>query len=977
MLVRKVFPELRRKCRERQVELVDVDLRWGITEEEAQQGKVLPICLAEIDRSRPFFMGFIGERYGWIPEQEKYDLSLIMEQPWLDEHRGGKSVTELEMLHGVLNNPAMEDRAFFYFRDPAWSQKKGGAYLSEGLPEKAKLEALKDRIRQSGYPVVEDYLTPEALAERVKEDLWKLIDEAYPVDDVPDSLALERRKHEAYGELRLGLYLGGKQYFTALDAAMNADPFAPVFITGASGGGKSALIANWSRVYGKKHLETLKIVHYLGSGADAADPVKLVTRLLQEIAQITGDELKLESDPQKILDALPQWLARASSYAEREGKRWLILLDGLDKLSSLRDLLWWPSFLPPLVKLVVSCLDGEVQDEAKNRMEWTTVEVHPFDSEERRQFITEYLGKYRKSLKPEQVARVNGHPLSGNPLFLRTLLEELRIFGVHEEVSKKTTWYLQSQTIDQLFAKVLERVEGDTAAKAVRYSMEAIWASRAGLAQDELLAITGLVPATWAPIHIALDEAIFENAGKINFVHDYLRKAVEHRYGITGNAKFSMHRKIAKWFSKNHVNARIAEELPWQWKEAGEWEKLRECLLAEQIFTLGYDSDRYQMLAYWLAIPNRKTLSEEYEQFSNLPSAELEDSERGLAVRLGEFLHLSGERTVLARSLLFAAFAKTEALRGIADPETHRIGEQYWESLYESDLINEAEAFHASLMERTLSVTGDFHPGVATILSSTGLIRKNQGHLIESLILYEKALTIRTKLYGELHPATLKTVSAIASVKSDEGKLNEAEDIYRKVLRARIEKLGANHEKTLLTASSLALVLKRAKRFEESEKLCRDVLNRRNDVFGRTHPETLKSISLLAGLLKDLGKLDEALKLYDEVTESRLRALGLDHPRTLQAMHGLGTVHNAVGNYSKAALILKKALDGRVRRLGQDHPDTVNTSLALAEAHLSNRETQEALWHLRSAHESLVRAYGRDHKKSKNVALKITKILEK
>lgn len=54
ILVRRIFPELRRRCRERQVELVDVDLRWGITEAEAQQGKVLPICLAEIDRSRPY-----------------------------------------------------------------------------------------------------------------------------------------------------------------------------------------------------------------------------------------------------------------------------------------------------------------------------------------------------------------------------------------------------------------------------------------------------------------------------------------------------------------------------------------------------------------------------------------------------------------------------------------------------------------------------------------------------------------------------------------------------------------------------------------------------------------------------------------------------------------------------------------------------------------------------------------------------------
>jgi nephrocystin-3 len=105
LLVRKVFPELRRRCRERQVELVDVDLRWGITEAEAEQVKVLPICLAEIDRARPFFMGLLGERYGWVPTAGQSDRSLLIEQPWLEEHRGGKSVTELENLHGVPQGP--------------------------------------------------------------------------------------------------------------------------------------------------------------------------------------------------------------------------------------------------------------------------------------------------------------------------------------------------------------------------------------------------------------------------------------------------------------------------------------------------------------------------------------------------------------------------------------------------------------------------------------------------------------------------------------------------------------------------------------------------------------------------------------------------------------------------------------------------------------------------------------------------------
>ena len=35
--------------------------------EERDQGDVLPICLAEIDRPHLYFIGMLGERYGCIP----------------------------------------------------------------------------------------------------------------------------------------------------------------------------------------------------------------------------------------------------------------------------------------------------------------------------------------------------------------------------------------------------------------------------------------------------------------------------------------------------------------------------------------------------------------------------------------------------------------------------------------------------------------------------------------------------------------------------------------------------------------------------------------------------------------------------------------------------------------------------------------------------------------------------------------------
>ena len=567
LLVRKVFPELRRKCRERQVELVDVDLRWGITEKEAQQGKVLPICLAEIDRSRPYFMGFIGERYGWVPDQHQYDLSLILEQPWLKKHQGGKSVTELEILHGVLNNPKMRDRAFFYFRDPKWakarSKKEGGeAYISADHAEKKKLEALKKRISKSSCPLVKNYRNPEALAEQVKNDLWKLIDDAYPESEVPDALTQERMRHEAYGATRRRLYLGGEKHFEFLDAAMKGKPFRPVLITGHSGGGKSALIANWVERWSKRHKKASVIMHHLGCGADAADPVRMATRLMQEISRLTGDQSKPESDPDKTLQKLPESLAMASAWAQRSKRSLLIVLDGLDKVSDRQHLRWFPSFLPPRVHLVASCLKGEILDAAKSRLEWHELKVKPFTKMEQKRFINEYLGRYRKSLTTKQTRTLQTHSLSGNPLFLLTVLEELRVFGVHEKLEARLCTLLslppskshgEEPTVDDVFEHVLARIEEDLGRKPVQAAMEAIWVSRAGLYQDELLAITEsakLTIAKWATMQNALDESLYESGGKINFGHDYLRKAVEDRYfGVSQQRRRVVHRRLGDFFT--------------------------------------------------------------------------------------------------------------------------------------------------------------------------------------------------------------------------------------------------------------------------------------------------------------------------------------------------------------------------------------------------------------------------------------------
>ena len=49
------------------MQVAEVDLRWGLTETQAQNHETLAICLDEV-ASSSFFVGLLGERYGYTPD---------------------------------------------------------------------------------------------------------------------------------------------------------------------------------------------------------------------------------------------------------------------------------------------------------------------------------------------------------------------------------------------------------------------------------------------------------------------------------------------------------------------------------------------------------------------------------------------------------------------------------------------------------------------------------------------------------------------------------------------------------------------------------------------------------------------------------------------------------------------------------------------------------------------------------------------
>ena len=621
LLVRKVFPSLRAKLQSRFVDLVDVDLRWGITEEEAERGEVLPICLSEIDRARPYFIGFLGERYGWVPPPNAYPSHVLESQAWLEEHRGGKSVTELEILHGVLNNPHMEGRALFYFRSLEYSSSKGGDYIASSPDDEARQSTLKETIRHSGFPVYEDYTAPEHLAELLEKDLWEILDREFPASDIPDAFVRENLQHEAYELPRQRLYIGGDKYLTALDTALSQGK-QWILVDGPSGGGKSALLANWLQSV-RDHNKNIEVhAHYLGATADATDPVFLVRRLIECIKRKTESTEDLASDPDELLDSLPTWLANASSWCELRGKKFLFVIDALNGLTDRRNLRWFPRMLPKHIHLVVSTLPGEVNDALKERTAWSNVSVMPLDAKTAKLVFKSYLALFNKTLPKELVEHVMAHKLAVNPLFLLTLAEELRLFGEHEQLSNRLDHYLTSITVDDLFERVLERIEQDYGADTLREIMTALWASRAGLREEEILGYSGLKPMHWAYIRNALGPTLIDASGRLIFAHDYMRIAVSDRYMVGNNTvgnegqseaalnlRQSAHKKLVRWFEEYAFqdgqsivsDERAAEEIPYQWQQAQDWKKLQTTLTKQKMLVAIIEHrNEQELLSYWL-----------------------------------------------------------------------------------------------------------------------------------------------------------------------------------------------------------------------------------------------------------------------------------------------------------------------------------------------------------------------------------------
>jgi len=911
-LVKRVFPEIRALCRDRGITFTEVDLRWGLTEEEGALGRIVRTCLEEVDHCRPYFMGMIGNRYGWVPGYHELHMDplLLAKYPWIEEFAAdGVSLTELEFIHGVFNvHDAERTGAFFY-------QRTSDVHDAD---DPARLTALIERARDTGCPFRE-FLSPDELGQLVHEDLVGLIEREWPEVDTPSPLETERRKHRAYSASRILGYIPNPTYIDAISRWLATDD-VPLVITGSSGLGKSSLMAFIGSSRRRGNPDALIIEYYVGASDSTGSATDLMRYVIDRIREHYQLDEKAPSADEELAGCFAEWLHAASRLSADAGSSVVILLDALNQLNDEgRTLAWLPQSIPASTKLVVSTTPGDVADLLTKRS-WSRLVVSPvLDERVRQSIVVRYLGEFHKGISAEKLQRIIADPKAESPLYLRVVAEELRLHGMHETLDSVIDTFVDAQDLPAVFDALLQRVERDYGRASVGELTSLIAASRSGLSESDLLDLTGLTRLDLSQLLFAFDYHLIHRDGLLGFHHDYMRQAVRRRYLMDELDRKRLHGRIAGYFATKACDRRRLHEEPWGWRQAEELDRLKACLSEVAMFSLFATlEDQYELVGYWRFLRDSFDIVETYRTMIE-DCSDLDDEERLHVMRAVCRFYVAADLYEAAETQLLTVLAGSRQLYGDTDLRTIAVLEELGEALYHQGKYQPARDTWEDVLRSKEAVLGVHDPQLCTTLDALASVMYYLNDIDTSERLCRRSLDLIVAEFGTDHVHTVDRLTNLAALLHTRSDHDGAIELADRAARNAEAGWGVRDVRTARVMRILAVHYEKSGNLPLAEDLHRRALAILEPLLG-LHMLVADSLADMAATLAQLGKLDEAEECYRRARNIDLDLLGEEHIRTINISLGYGRVLGEQGRYDEALTLYRRYLPLKRGLLGAAHP---------------------------------------------------------
>ncbi|EDV22418.1 uncharacterized protein TRIADDRAFT_59003 [Trichoplax adhaerens] len=891
------FPHIHDMCNNRGYQFIPVDLRWGITKESTSKYQTIGICLSEIDRS-DIFVGMFGQRYGWNGFQDDllqktFDYAQ-KSYPWLEHYRD-RSVTELEFLHGHLNNIGALPACFF-FRDKSYDdeqlkicQEKGltqrmNAFKVESDKTYTMLNDLKRRIKETEdkgareiYLTLHKYLTEVFFIHRADED-----------DPVSSILTF----HDAFYINRLSLgdkYVGSHDYLNVVNRHAY-DEDVPLLVTGRGGSGKSALLANWLKNHQSKQRDKKLVVayHFVASTAkNAQDVLVILTNIVNQLRKSQKLPLKEHDNAKDASKSLNKILTILS----KKEYSVVILVDGLDRVTS------------------------------RGKSERGMLKLRG------------------KALSPNQMDVVLSQQECKNPLYLKVVLEELSVHGKFETIDDRIKELLSCNDTKELFIKFLERLEmdynTDSSTNVIKDIMCYLSISKEGLTEKEIIDLTGLESTQLTMIYYATNKYLSHRSVLLKFIYDELNEAIRSIYLHDQSKEDYYYESLINYFSSKLMSisssqlditilSRVATELPHLLIKSGRFNELANCICNIHVFQWMAKNGVIDLAEYWI-----QTKLEPEEINSMLETSIKNELASVYADRYDEF-HAPNQAINEIEKVLETV---TAFLNRLAQYES----EEYflkWRLRLVKSRFSEDESDSQS-------------EWLADILRNLAILYVDTNRFIEAEPLHLQALNIYESIGSKLQIA--RSLNGLGLLYFSKMHYDKASEYMLKAIEMHKEQEDSYEYADSI--NNLACIYMQTDKYTEAETLfCQSLKIYEEYYYGIRNLSMCGSYNNLARCYRNLGMLDKAEFYYKKALDTRLDLIKSNHPDIAESYINMGTFELInKRNYKTAEEFFTKALAIYETVYSGNHIQIAVTCENLALTHMYQSNLGEGVPHFERA----------------------------
>ena len=619
-----VFPRVRRKLNAFGIDLVEVDLRWGITEEQSHNAEALYRCLYEIDRCRDsavFFLGLLGNHYGQVPSKDALDkCSALLNDPRISRW-SGLSYTEIEMQYAVLSaGVESQISSLFLTRSYELTIQLAPAHSVMASSQNRLCEHVRECASN-----VRQYTTLDQMSHYTESFILERLQVEHDHNETGPSgkntLNLDRilklRKasgKELAGDQEFGSldihskrsiarrrFFDSSPYNTALLERMNGASI--LVVKGPDGSGKSTFISNYIHDQ-RKAASEFSCFEFFCSSTSKANFEEMVDKLCAATgytpaATGVANREKFSSPRIRFMECLETL---------DDGRHLKIAIYNAHLLSPpWNSLSWLPNRLPKNIQLFVS-----TSEPPKIPCEVVSFDVWN-DIQHRRTLIRNALNWYGKTVTDTQLEHLVSENHEASPLLLTDFVKELRFVSNRELVNETIDRLRRTRDAAEVHDHLMERLECYFGYLFTRNALSYLTVSHFGLTDIELAELCG-------SSNDVIDSFLGQIVDKVELIHglnrvvsDQFEQAIRHRYFSDDGQETNSRLQLRHAFSDRTLT-RCVLEVVHQTNTLELRKDLRQMLVNPSVLFQLMENQSGEIKNYWqtLDVPYHK-IGEQYK----------------------------------------------------------------------------------------------------------------------------------------------------------------------------------------------------------------------------------------------------------------------------------------------------------------------------------------------------------------------------